>query len=112
MRQRKSHTSTLDRATLRRIMKVIEAKALPEFRLFLRFDDGVSGVADLSALAGRGVFSSWLRSGVFDRVRVTDLGAVEWPEEIDLCPDSLYLQVTGKSPEDLFPALHGRPARA
>jgi hypothetical protein len=34
-------------------MKVIEAKALPEFRLFLRFDDGVSGVADLSALAGR-----------------------------------------------------------
>ena len=31
-------------------MKVIEAKALPEFRLFLRFDDGVSGVADLSAL--------------------------------------------------------------
>jgi hypothetical protein len=46
-------------------MKVIEAKALPEFRLFLRFDDGASGVADLSALAGRGVFSSWLRSGVF-----------------------------------------------
>ena len=87
-------------------MKVVEVKALPEFRLFLRFDDGVSGVADLSAMAGQGVLSSWLRPGVFDRVRVTDLGAVEWPEAIDLCPDSLYLQITGKSPEDLFPALH------
>ena len=93
-------------------MKVVEAKALPEFRLFVRFDDGVSGVADLSAMAGQGVLSSWLRPGVFDRVRVTDLGAVEWPEAIDLCPDSLYLQITGKSPEDLFPALHGRLAHA
>jgi hypothetical protein len=93
-------------------MKVVEAKALPEFRLFLRFDDGVSGVADFSALAGRGVLSAWLRPGVFDCVRVTDLGAVEWAEAIDLCPDSLYLQITGKSPEDLFPALHGRLAHA
>ena len=93
-------------------MKVVEVKALPEFRLFVRFDDGVSGVADLSALAGRGVLSSWLRPGVFDRVRVTDVGAVEWPGEVDLCPDSLYLQVTGKSSEDLFPALRGRLANA
>jgi Protein of unknown function (DUF2442) len=50
--------------------------------------------------------------GFFDRVRVTDLGAVEWPEEIDLCPDALYLQVTGKSPEDVFPALQARLAHA
>jgi hypothetical protein len=93
-------------------MKVVEAKALSEFCLFVRFDDGVSGVVDLSAMAGRGVLSSWLRPGVFDRVQVTDVGAVEWPGEIDLCPDSLYLQVTGKSPEDLFPALGGRLAHA
>jgi len=26
-------------------------------------------------------------------------------EDIDLCPDALYLRLTGKTPEDLFPAL-------
>jgi hypothetical protein len=35
-----------------------------------------------------------------------------WGEELDLCPDSLYLQVTGKTPEDIFPALRGEHAHA
>ena len=75
------------------------------FRLFLKFNDGVSGTVDLSSFAGRGVFTSWLNEGFFEKVRITDVGALEWPGELDLCPDSLYLQITGKKPEDLFPAL-------
>lgn len=38
-------------------------------------------------------------------MHINDAGAVEWPNEVDLCPDSLYLRLTGKYPEDLFPAL-------
>ena len=75
------------------------------FRLFLKFNDGVSGTVDLSSIAGRGVFTSWLNEGFFEKVRITDVGALEWPGELDLCPDSLYLKITGKKPEDLFPAL-------
>lgn len=91
-------------------MKIVEAKPLPELHLFLRFEDGVSGEIDLSSFAGRGVFKSWLEPGNFEQVRITDSGAVEWPDEIDLCPDSLYLRMTGKSPEELFPALRDRLA--
>ena len=86
-------------------MKITDAKPLDQFRLHLRFDDGVTGVADLGHLAGRGVFQIWQRPGVFEQVVVTPVGAVEWPGEIDLCPDALYLQVTGKTPEEIFPIL-------
>jgi hypothetical protein len=93
-------------------MKIIEARPERDFRLFLRFDDATAGTVDLSEFAGRGVFAAWNEPGVFQQARVTDQGAVEWPGEIDLCPDALYLRLTGKSPEDLFPALARRPAHA
>ena len=83
----------------------MESSPRPEFRLFLRFDDGTSGEVDLSDLAGRGVFSAWLELGVFDQVRISDAGAAEWPGENDLCPDALYIRLTGKSPDEVLPAL-------
>jgi hypothetical protein len=93
-------------------MKIISAKALPGFRLELRYAGGESGVVDLSSLAGRGVFAAWNAPAVFESVTVTDCGAVEWLGEIDLCPHALYLQMTGKRPEDVFPALQGRLSHA
>jgi len=86
-------------------VKITEVKPLEHYRLFLRFDDGVSGVVDLSDLAGRGVLEAWNRNGIFKEVRITQLGALEWPAEIDLCPDALYLRLTGKRLEEVFPAL-------
>jgi hypothetical protein len=93
-------------------VKITEAKPLKEYRLFVRFDDGISGVVDLSDIAGRGVFEAWRQDGVFGQVRVTEAGAVQWPGELDLCPDSLYLRLTGKQPEDIFPSLRARVKHA
>jgi hypothetical protein len=93
-------------------MEIVEVKPLDGFRLFLKFKDGVSGTVDLSSLACRGVFAAWLNEGFFEKVRITDVGALEWPGELDLCPDSLYLQLTGKKAEDLFPAIIGNLAHA
>jgi hypothetical protein len=85
---------------------------LPGYRLELEFNNGESGVVDLSEFVGRGVFAVWERPGVFEQVTVTSDGAVEWPGEIDMCPDSLYLRMTGKKPEDLFPSLRTRLSHA
>ena len=93
-------------------MKITDAKPLPAYCLELTFDNGDSGVVDLSALVGRGVFESWQQPGVFEQVAVTDVGAVEWPGEIDLCPDALYLQMSGKSVDELFPPLRNRLSHA
>jgi hypothetical protein len=93
-------------------MKILELRPQPRFRLFLRFDDGISGEVDLSDLAGRGVFSSWLEPGVFDQARITEAGAAEWPGETDLCPDALYMRLTGKSPDEVLPTLRRISAHA
>jgi hypothetical protein len=92
-------------------MKITTAAALPEYRLKLQFYNGEEGVVDLSALVRKGFFSAWREPDLFDRVRVTDRGAVEWPGEIDLCPDALYLRMTGKTPEEIFPAVRNHLAQ-
>jgi hypothetical protein len=92
-------------------MRIVEVKAEPNFRVFLRFETGESGSVDLSEFAGRGVFAAWLEPGFFDRVAMRD-GTIVWPDDLDLCPDSLYLRLTGKQPEELFPALRLAEAHA
>jgi len=85
------------------VVKITEVKSLQNYKLFLRFNDGVSGIVDLSDMAGRGVFEAWTQDRVFEQVRITELGALEWPGELDLCADALYLKLTGKQPEIFFP---------
>lgn len=86
-------------------MKLVEIRPKENYRLFVRYDDGVSGDVDLSAYAGRGVFAAWQEPGVFDQVRLADAGHPEWPGGIDLCPDAIYMKLTGKRPDQVFPSL-------
>jgi hypothetical protein len=67
---------------------------------------------DLSHLAGRGVFAAWEREGVFDQVKLGHHGQLEWPGNLDLCPDALYLTLTGKRPADIFTGPHHAPSDA
>jgi hypothetical protein len=87
------------------MVKIIRVKVLKSYRLEVAFDDGVSGVVDLSDLVGKGVFASWRDPRVFEQVRIGSFGDLVWGDQVDLCPDALYLKATGKKPEDVFPAL-------
>ena len=78
-------------------------EALLDYRLKLRFDDGVEGVVDLSAEVGKGVFAAWKDVEHFKRVWIGEFGGPVWDGEIDLCPDALYMAVTGKTVEEMFP---------
>lgn len=40
------------------------------------------------------------------------LRSLAWGDQVDLCPDALYLKVTGKRPEDLFAVLRQEPIHA
>jgi hypothetical protein len=81
------------------------AEARPNYHVYLEFSDGARGEVDLSDLAGRGVFEAWNDAAFFDRVRIGEHREVKWNDEIELSADSLYLKLTGKSPEDIFPRL-------
>ena len=87
------------------IPRPAEVQARKNFRIWLRYDDGTQGEVDLSDLAGQGVFAAWNDVAFFNSVRLGSHGAVEWGENLDICPDAMYLRLTGKSPEEVFPAL-------
>src|SRR4051794_40842100 len=87
-----------------------EVKPLENYRLWVRFSDGIDGIVDLSRFAGRSVFTLWDDYAQFQKARVGSSGDVVWNDEVDLCPDALYLEITNKKPEDLFPSLgHAAP---
>ena len=85
--------------------KLIEVRALDSYRLWLRYADGVEGVVDLSDHVGKGVFAAWEDPRVFARVTIGSSGELVCNDEVDLDPDALYLKLTGKKPEDMFPRL-------
>ncbi len=94
------------------MQRITKVNILENYQLNLTFSDGVSGTADLSGLVGKGVFSSWKEYDEFRKVQIGSTGELIWGDQIDLCPDSLYMDVTGKHPEELFPSLKPEAACA
>jgi hypothetical protein len=97
---------------MRVMRKVLKVKALQGYRLELEFDDGVCGTVDLANLAGKGVFALWRDRRSFEHVGIGSSGELVWGVKVDLCPDSLYLKVTGKRPDEIFPALSQESSHA
>ncbi|NOX63868.1 MAG: DUF2442 domain-containing protein [Chloroflexi bacterium] len=85
--------------------KPIEVRPLEGYRLWIKYSDGVEGEVDLRDLVGKGVFSLWSDYDEFKKVYIGSGGEIAWGEGIDLCPDALYMRITGKKPEEIFPKL-------
>jgi hypothetical protein len=85
----------------------IEIKALPNYKIWIKYDNGVEGIVDLSNYVGKGVFAVWNDYTFFRKVFIRETGEIAWNDQIDLCSDSIYLKITGKTPEDIFPSLKG-----
>ena len=87
------------------MLKPEAVKVLPKYKLWIKYSDGVEGEVDLSHLVGKGIFSLWEDETEFQKVSIANSGEIVWNDKIDLCPDSLYMQITGKTPEQVFPKL-------
>jgi len=85
--------------------KPVAVKPLEGYRLWIQYSDGVKGVVDLKDLVGKGVFTLWSDYQQFQKVYIGPGAEIAWGEGIDICPDALYLRITGKKPEELFPKL-------
>jgi hypothetical protein len=56
-------------------MKILFVKPVSRFAIEVRFDDGAHGIVDLADITGRGVFTQWLKEGVFESVKISSSGA-------------------------------------
>ncbi len=67
--------------------KIVACKPLPNYHIWIRFDDGVEGTVDLNHLVGKGVFKAWDSIDFFNEVRIDPMSdTVAWGDDIDLDP--------------------------
>ena len=85
--------------------RITNVQVLEGYNIRLKYADGTEGTVNLSRLVGRGVFSLWNNYDEFKNVSIGSSGELLWGSEVDLYPDSLYLEITGKKPEEVFPNL-------
>lgn len=80
------------------LVDVVEARPLGDYRVHLRFEDGVEADLDLGELIRfEGVFAPLRDPARFAELRVhLELGTIYWPGGADLDPDVLYARATGK----------------
>ena len=85
------------------MLEPTEVEAREGHRLWLRYSDGTAGEVNLSRLAGKGVFAAWNEPGCFEGVHIAPHRAIAWSDELELCADALYLELTGKSFDQIAP---------
>ena len=74
----------------------MQVKAISLYSIWLKFDDNTEGVVDLSHLINKPVFQNWKESEYFKKVYIdSESGAIAWDENIELCPDNMYLKIKG-----------------
>ncbi len=78
------------------IVKPIQVKAISQYKICLKYADNTEGQIDLSYLISKPVFKSWISPDFFSKVYIDqETFAIAWDENIELCPDSLYLKIKG-----------------
>ena len=63
-------------------------RPLPNYRLYVEIEDGRRGIFDVKPYLDRGVFSELRDERYFRQVGVL-LGAITWPNEQDIAPETL-----------------------
>jgi hypothetical protein len=74
-------------------------KPLPDYRLYVETVGGRKGIFDMTPYLDHGVFRELKDTGYFNRVSVV-LGAVTWPHQQDIAPETLLAELT-PVPEEL-----------
>ena len=72
-------------------------KPLSDYRLYLEIQDGRKGMFDMKPYLNKGVFQELKDVHYFNRVGIL-FGAVTWPNEQDIAPETL---VAGLQPFEL-----------
>ena len=71
--------------------RVVKVLPLRDYLLKIAFDNDEERVFDMAPLLALPAFQPLADDALFRAVRV-EHGSVAWPNDIDLCPDTLYAQ--------------------
>ncbi len=81
------------------ILHITAAEYLHDYTLAVSFDNGCSGIADLTEVLDLGLFKSLRDTDLFSQVTVDDqMKTVVWPNGLDLAPEYVYFQAFKDDP--------------
>jgi len=72
--------------------EVKTVKPLSDYRIYIEIEDGRQGVFDLKPYLDRGVFRQLRDVHYFNQVGIL-FGAVTWPNEQDIAPETLLAEM-------------------
>lgn len=82
------------------ISQLKDAKPLADYKIFVEFTDGVNGIIDLSKWKSNPAFIDWGIEENFRKLKITSDKKIDWGNNIDMDPDSFYLQLINKTFEE------------
>ena len=68
-------------------------KPLPAYRIYVEIENGRKGIFDLKPYLDRGIFRELRDVHYFNQVGIL-FGAVTWPHEQDIAPETLLAEMT------------------
>lgn len=75
-------------------------KPLSDYRIYVELENGQKGMFDLKPYLDRGVFRELRDVNYFNQVDIF-LGAVTWPNEQDIAPETLLAEMVSLASEDM-----------
>lgn len=82
------------------ILHITEVNYLSDYKLRVSFNNGESGVADLSSVVHNGVFKVLEPQEKFAQVAIDkELETIVWPGGLDLAPEFVYFQAFKDKPQ-------------
>lgn len=77
---------------------IIDVKYIEKYKLEITFENRKKGIIDLQNYMGKGgVFNAFSDIEYFKQFYVNkELGALCWPNNVDIAPETLYSEATGE----------------
>ncbi len=73
------------------LIAICDVRPLEDYKLLLKFNNGEERIFDVKPLLDKQVYSPLKDLELFKKVYIIYDYTIAWNNEIDMCPDSLYL---------------------
>ncbi len=77
--------------------RITSLKVLENYRIWMCFDDGISGEVDFSQKPRTGVYAPWQDYEYFRRARIDSEGQLGWDDQVDFSAESLWRKISSSS---------------